>query len=84
MCANGPLAWSVLAFNHAMIFHSYVAWLNEVINHVSRNSLMFLAFVVFSDSPDSYTLQGSYDISGGARLSSALIIRSALVCSACL
>ena len=23
MCANGPLAWSVLAFNHAMIFHSY-------------------------------------------------------------
>lgn len=26
MCANGPLAWSVLAFNHAMIFHSYVSW----------------------------------------------------------
>lgn len=23
MCANGPLAWSVLAFNHALIFHSY-------------------------------------------------------------
>ena len=23
MCANGPLAWSVLAFNHAMIFHSF-------------------------------------------------------------
>lgn len=46
MCANGPLAWSVLAFNHAMIFHSYVAWLNDVMNRVSRTSLMFLAFVL--------------------------------------
>jgi len=34
MCANGPLAWSVLAFNHAMIFHSY-AHMTSVVVHVS-------------------------------------------------
>ncbi|CAE8635418.1 unnamed protein product [Polarella glacialis] len=34
MCANGPLAWSVLAFNHAMIFHSY-AHLTSVVVHFS-------------------------------------------------
>lgn len=34
MCANGPLAWSVLAFNHAMIFHSY-AHITSVVVHFS-------------------------------------------------
>ncbi|CAE7561025.1 gpc1 [Symbiodinium sp. CCMP2592] len=34
MCANGPLAWSVLAFNHAMVFHSY-AHMTSVVVHVS-------------------------------------------------
>eukprot|EP00928_Gymnodinium_smaydae_P089117 TRINITY_DN73119_c0_g1_i1.p1 TRINITY_DN73119_c0_g1~~TRINITY_DN73119_c0_g1_i1.p1 ORF type:complete len:385 (+),score=60.19 TRINITY_DN73119_c0_g1_i1:51-1205(+) len=34
MCANGPLAWSVLAFNHAMIFHSY-AHVTSVVVHTS-------------------------------------------------
>jgi len=34
MCANGPLAWSVLAFNHAMIFHSY-AHVTSVVVHFS-------------------------------------------------
>lgn len=34
MCANGPLAWSVLAFSHAMIFHSY-AHVTSVIIHTS-------------------------------------------------
>eukprot|EP00931_Biecheleriopsis_adriatica_P091207 TRINITY_DN65102_c0_g1_i1.p1 TRINITY_DN65102_c0_g1~~TRINITY_DN65102_c0_g1_i1.p1 ORF type:complete len:395 (+),score=51.20 TRINITY_DN65102_c0_g1_i1:53-1186(+) len=34
MCSNGPLAWSVLAFNHAMIFHSY-AHVTSVVVHVS-------------------------------------------------
>jgi hypothetical protein len=34
MCANGPLAWSVLAFNHALIFHSY-AHITSVVVHVS-------------------------------------------------
>ncbi|CAJ1440368.1 unnamed protein product [Effrenium voratum] len=34
LCANGPLAWSVLAFNHAMIFHSY-AHMTSVVVHVS-------------------------------------------------
>eukprot|EP00420_Gonyaulax_spinifera_P027897 CAMPEP_0197893336 /NCGR_PEP_ID=MMETSP1439-20131203/32698_1 /TAXON_ID=66791 /ORGANISM="Gonyaulax spinifera, Strain CCMP409" /LENGTH=420 /DNA_ID=CAMNT_0043513599 /DNA_START=69 /DNA_END=1328 /DNA_ORIENTATION=- len=34
MCANGPLAWSVLAFNHAMIFHSS-AHITSVVIHTS-------------------------------------------------
>jgi len=34
ICANGPLAWSVLAFNHAMIFHSY-AHITSVVIHTS-------------------------------------------------
>jgi len=34
MCANGPLAWSVLAFNHALIFHSY-AHVTSVAVHMS-------------------------------------------------
>lgn len=34
MCANGPLAWSVLAFNHSLIFHSF-AHVTSVVVHVS-------------------------------------------------
>lgn len=34
LCANGPLAWSVLGFNHAMIFHSY-AHVTSVVVHLS-------------------------------------------------
>ena len=40
MCANGPLAWSVLAFNHAMVFHSY-AHMTSVVVHVSPLLLSF-------------------------------------------
>lgn len=34
LCANGPLAWSVLTFNHALIFHSY-PHLTSVVIHTS-------------------------------------------------
>ena len=34
MCANGPLAFSVPTFNHAMIFHSY-AHVTSVVVHTS-------------------------------------------------
>eukprot|EP00929_Paragymnodinium_shiwhaense_P021214 TRINITY_DN1389_c0_g1_i1.p1 TRINITY_DN1389_c0_g1~~TRINITY_DN1389_c0_g1_i1.p1 ORF type:complete len:405 (-),score=56.14 TRINITY_DN1389_c0_g1_i1:298-1512(-) len=34
MCANGPLAFSVLAFNHALIFHSF-AHITSVVVHTS-------------------------------------------------
>jgi len=40
MCANGPLAWSVLAFNHAMIFHSY-AHITSVVIHTSPLMLAY-------------------------------------------
>eukprot|EP00729_Bicosta_minor_P019113 gene19113-12699_t len=40
MCANGPLAWSVLAFNHALIFHSW----QHITSLVIHTSPMLLTY----------------------------------------
>jgi len=40
MCANGPLAWSVFAFNNSLIFHSY-AHLTSVFIHISPMMLTY-------------------------------------------
>lgn len=40
ICANGPLAWSVLAFSHAMIFHSS-AHVTSVVVHTSPVMLTY-------------------------------------------
>lgn len=81
MCANGPLAWSVLAFNHAMIFHSYVSWMHSLnlfhSNPARRKWLLLCSFVWHLWVGG----KGSHDFSCGARLSSASIIRSSVVCS---
>jgi len=40
MCANGPLAWSVLAFNQSLIFHSY-PHITSVFIHTSPMMLSY-------------------------------------------
>lgn len=47
MCANGPLAWSVLAFNHAMIFHSYVPWMQRKKNWITTPSTSYVHWFIF-------------------------------------
>ena len=93
MCANGPLAWSVLAFNHAMIFHSYVPWMQRKNNwrttpryskHELRPLIHFLGCsVVPICAVWCFWLRcaGPHDFSCGARLSFAFIVWSSMVCS---
>ena len=57
MCANGPLAWSVLAFNHAMVFHSY-AHMTSVVVHVSP--LLLSYGLRWSAAPVSEDSTGSH------------------------
>ncbi|CAE7470165.1 gpc1, partial [Symbiodinium necroappetens] len=57
MCANGPLAWSVLAFNHAMVFHSY-AHMTSVVVHVSP--LLLSYGIRWSAAPVSEDSLGSH------------------------
>lgn len=63
-CANGPLAWSVPAFNHAMIFHSY-AHVTSVVIHTSPILLTY-GLRWYSDVCDSACLEiPFYEMVGG-------------------
>jgi hypothetical protein len=66
MCANGPLAWSVLAFNHAMIFHSY-AHVTSVVIHVSPLVLSYGLRWYSYDSPQlhDWGYTNFFDVCGG-------------------
>ena len=47
LAANGPLAWSILAFNQSLVFHKWqqvLAWIKPVEGSV--NSLLVLALLV--------------------------------------
>eukprot|EP00301_Raphidiophrys_heterophryoidea_P011661 c17823_g1_i1.p1 GENE.c17823_g1_i1~~c17823_g1_i1.p1 ORF type:complete len:360 (-),score=62.00 c17823_g1_i1:57-1136(-) len=64
LCANGPLAWSILAFNQALVFHSW-QHVTSVFIHISP---MFLTYGLRWHYDDQFTVCDDMNGDGKADL----------------
>lgn len=82
MCANGPLAWSVLAFNHAMIFHSYVPWMQRKNNWITTPSTSYVHWFIFwAALLCRFVPRGVFDFAVQAHMTSVVVHVSPLLLS---
>ncbi len=56
MCSNGPLAWSVLTFNQALVFHKW----QQVVSVFIHVSPMLLTFGLRWTPDASFTICDNY------------------------